>query len=263
MFGVSETPYEVRFPFLGIPVRVHPLFWLVAAMLGWRRNDLPAVLIWVACVFISILIHEYGHGSVARSFGSRPWILLWGGGGLCLYHDDRETPAQRLAVLISGPGAGFLLCGLVLLLVSALVGVTPREHLSVIQRLTGFDEDPSDYASAHLKLRTGMNFRVYSNLIWINLMWGLVNLLPIWPLDGGGISKIVLSHFNPRDGARWAHTVSLLVAGALAFAALSYWQDYFLTFIFGFFAFLNYQRLQNIYHAHRLGISSDEDWWGR
>lgn len=64
MFGVPETPYDLRFQLLGMPVRVHPLFWLVAAMLGWRNENIPLVLIWVGCVFVSILVHEYGHGLV-------------------------------------------------------------------------------------------------------------------------------------------------------------------------------------------------------
>ena len=264
MFGVSETPYDLRFHFLGIPVRVHPIFWLVMAMLGWQRNNLPAVLVWVGCVFVSILIHEFGHASVARAFGCSPWILLWGGGGLCYSQADRQTPAQRLAVVVSGPGAGFVLCGLVLLLASVLFGVTPREHLSVIQDVTGFEGDPWDYDSAQVKLRTGMNFFIFRNLVWINLMWGLVNLLPVWPLDGGRVSEIVLSHFNPRDGARWGHTISLIVAGVLAVLAFSYKEhDLFLTIFFACFAFMNFQILQAMYQAHRLGISSDEDWWGR
>src|SRR5262249_36763364 len=135
MLGVSETPYDLRFHFLGIPVRVHPLFWLVAAMLGWQphQSNFPSILIWIACVFLSILIHEYGHGSVARAFGCSPSIVLWGGGGLCYSQADRQTPRQRLAVVLSGPGAGFVLCGIVMLLASAIFGLTPREHLAMVR----------------------------------------------------------------------------------------------------------------------------------
>src|SRR5262249_6404048 len=110
MLGASETPYDLRFRFLGIPVRVHPMFWLVAAMLRWEPNNLPMVLLWVACVFFSVLVHEYGHGSMAWRFGSDPSIILWGGGGLCYTHAERQTREQRLAVVVAGPGAGFLLC---------------------------------------------------------------------------------------------------------------------------------------------------------
>ncbi|HZW31864.1 MAG TPA: site-2 protease family protein [Isosphaeraceae bacterium] len=262
MFGVSETPYDVRFHFLGIPVRVHPMFWLVSAMLGWQPNNIPAVLIWVACVFVSILIHEYGHGSVARAFGCSPWILLWGGGGLCYSQADRQTPGQRLAVVLSGPGAGFVLCGLVMLLVSAIFGVTPREHLALARELVGLEAEHDALLGVMMKLRSETTFRVYWYLVQINILWGLVNLLPVWPLDGGRVSEIVLSQVNPRDGARWGHTLSLLVAGVLAVLAFSH-TDLFLTIFLAYFAFMNFQILQAIYQAHRLGISSDEDWWNR
>ena len=262
MFGVAETPYDLRFPFLGIPVRVHPMFWLVSAMLGWQQNNIPAVLIWIACAFVSILIHEFGHGSVARSFGCSPWILLWGGGGLCYTQADRQTPAQRLAVVVSGPGAGFVLCGLVLLLASGLWGLTFQEHLSMVQ-LLGLPGDRDALMSAILKLRTQTNFWIYWDLVQINMLWGLVNLLPVWPLDGGRVSEIVLSQIDPRDGARWGHTISLLVAGVLAVLVFFHWRDLFLTVFFAYFAFMNFQVLQAIYQAHRLGISSDEDWWNR
>src|SRR5204863_10187816 len=111
-------------------------------MLGWQPAKLPLVLIWMACVFVSILVHEYGHGAVARAFGGTPSIVLWAGGGLCSSEADRQSPRQRLAVVLSGPGAGFVFCGLVMLLGSSIFGLTPREHLSIVQRLIGFEEDP-------------------------------------------------------------------------------------------------------------------------
>ena len=77
MFGASETPYDLRFQLLGIPVR-DPSLVLAgrghAGLAGPRTS--PVVLIWVGCVFVSILVHEYGHGLTARAFGSPPSIVL-------------------------------------------------------------------------------------------------------------------------------------------------------------------------------------------
>ncbi len=56
MLGAAETPYDLRFRLLGIPVRIHPIFWLVSIVLGWRDHNLPMVALWVACVFVSILV---------------------------------------------------------------------------------------------------------------------------------------------------------------------------------------------------------------
>jgi Zn-dependent protease len=265
MFGVSETPYDLRFRLLKIPVRVHPLFWLVAAMLGWRQNDMPTVLIWVSCVFVSILVHEYGHGLMAKTFGCIPSITLWMGGGLCYSQMDRQTPRQRLAVVLSGPGAGFVLCGVVMLIFSALVGLTPREHLSLVLSLLRLPADSDALLDAIRKLGRPetTTFTCYWYLVQINIFWGLVNLLPVWPLDGGRVSEILLSYFNPHEGARWGHIISLLVAGVLAILAYTATSDLFLTVFFGYFAFVNFQILQSIHQAQMMGHYNDEDWWRR
>jgi len=268
MLGVSETPYDLRFRFLGIPVRVHPLFWLISAMLGWQPDQLPLVLIWMACVFVSILVHEYGHGSVGQAFGGRPSIVLWAGGGLCYSEADRLSPRQRLAVILSGPGAGFVLCGVVMLLFSAMFGLTPREHLSMVRELLSLPRDSEALRSTVLKLgvRPGADsttFTVYEFLVQINILWGLVNLLPVWPLDGGQASAILLAYLNPHEGTRWGHILSLLVAGVLAVVAFSGTRDLFLPLFFAYFAFVNFQILQTIQRAQKMGDYNDSDWWRR
>ena len=135
MLGTSTTPYDLRFRFLDIPVRIHPLFWLMAAVLGFQENNIPAVLIWIGCVLVSILVHEYGHGLMAKHFHGSPSIVLYGLGGLCSSQEER-TPGQRLAVLFAGPGAGFILCAVVLAVTSLVLGITGGEHLAVMQRLS-------------------------------------------------------------------------------------------------------------------------------
>ena len=45
MVGLAETQYDLRFRLLGVPVRIHPFFWLVSAIMGFQayENDIPAV----------------------------------------------------------------------------------------------------------------------------------------------------------------------------------------------------------------------------
>src|SRR5271170_4125302 len=125
MVGAAETPYDLRFRLLGIPVRVHPIFWVAMAAIGWRNHNLPLVAVFVACGFVSILVHEYGHGLMSRFFGSSPSIVLWAMGGLCYSQTERQSPLQRLAVVLAGPAAGFVLYFVVMFGASALFGVTP------------------------------------------------------------------------------------------------------------------------------------------
>ena len=90
----ATTPYDLRFRMLGIPVRVHPLFWLVSAMMGFNGDDPVGTLIWVACVFASILAHEYGHGLMGRAFGAHPQIALYWDGRALLVRSRAHPGAE-------------------------------------------------------------------------------------------------------------------------------------------------------------------------
>jgi len=268
MVGAPETPYDLRFRFLDVPVRIHPMFWLVSAVLGWQNHDLGAVALWVACVLVSILVHEYGHALMGKAYYGSPSIVLWGLGGLCYSQSERQTPGQRLAVILAGPGAGFALFGLLLLVTSLLFQISPSEHLDAILSLVGFSHFPGSVVSkfiegAHSKGGGVFLATTYLHLAWINLMWGLVNLLPLWPLDGGQATQILLSFVDRSRGPRWGHIVSLLVAGALAVVVVTWTKDMFLTLFFGYFAVVNYQVLQTLHQAHSMGLYQEDEWWRR
>jgi stage IV sporulation protein FB len=269
MFGTSETPYDLRFRFLGVPVRIHPLFWLISALLGFQDHEIPLTLLWVVCVLVSILVHEYGHAMASKSFDCSPSIVLWGLGGLCYSHCERQTPIQRLVIVLAGPAAGFVLAGLVLVLTSVVCGITASEQLAAIGSVVTGSTLPGEVA---IKLQDAVGSSevgsvilkfAFRSLIWINLMWGLVNLLPLWPLDGGQATEILLSFVDRRRGPRWAHVVSLLVAGSLTILVATLTKDMFLSIFFGSFAYINYQALQAIQQAHAAGLYQEDDWWKR
>jgi stage IV sporulation protein FB len=106
-----------------------------------------------------------------------------------------------------------------------------------------------------------VSLSAYHSLIWINVAWGLVNLLPLWPLDGGQATQILLSFVDRHRGRRWGHIVSLLVAGGLAVVSFTLTKSLFYLMFFGYFAFVNYQVLEAMHHAHGMGIYQEEDWW--
>ena len=81
-------------------------------------------------------------------------------------------------------------------------------------------------------------------LLYVNIFWGLVNLLPIWPLDGGRISGELFTMANPRDGLQQSLWLSIFVAvgaGVLAFTRL---HDQFLALFFAYLAYTSYTTLQ-------------------
>ena len=209
----SESKLDLRFGILGIPIRVHPLFWLIVAFLGWNAGDPLGVLSWVAAVFASILVHEMGHAQCARHFGHSPRILLYGFGGLAIYQPESKEPTlQRAAVLICGPLAGFVLA-------AALIA---------LQTTTGL------FGADYLRF-------LYAQLLWINIGWGLLNLLPVWPLDGGQLAYTLVDGLTSFQAAKVIRILSVSTAALLSVLAFSAQQTY-LALFFAYFAWINWQR---------------------
>ncbi len=192
MFGLDPTPFDVRLVAFRIPIRIHPSFWLVSVLLGWEPEHLDYVFLWVMCLFVSIVVHELGHALVAEALGWPAEIVLYFGGGLTFsQRHSRRTPWREMAVALAGPFAGFGLFALVVVVEYFLL--------------------PPRMLAAYPYLRFAL-----AQLVWINLYWGLVNLLPVLPLDGGNVCRSLLELCRVRDPQRLACQISVPVAGAMA-----------------------------------------------
>ena len=130
MFGVpARTEFDLNFRLFGMPVRITPFFWVMAAFLGTdQQRDGTAFLIWILAVMVSILVHEFGHALSARYFGERPEVILYELGGLCVYDQhSSHRPWQRFIVIALGPGAGFLFVGLMIAALSIFYRASPLD----------------------------------------------------------------------------------------------------------------------------------------
>lgn len=223
-----RTRYDLNFSLFGIPVRVHPFFWLVALLLG-GNNDVGEVIRWVAIVFVSILVHEMGHATVARYFGARPWITLYSFGGLASYRGARGDTQSQILITLAGPAAGFLFAAAIAAVLYAL-----QRKVEFLGVTIGQGERPA-------------NWQVYVTvwqLLYVNIFWGLVNLLPVYPLDGGQVSMELFRAYNPWEGTSQALWLSVIVAVAVAAASFVYLQEYFLALFFGYMAYTCFTMLQ-------------------
>ena len=81
-------------------------------------------------------------------------------------------------------------------------------------------------------------------LLFINITWGLVNLLPIYPLDGGQIARQLLMLNDPSGGARRSIILSIVVGAAMSFLGFAVWRDNYVGFMFAMLAVSNYQSLR-------------------
>ena len=236
-----RTQYDVNFNVAGVPVRVHPLFWLITVLLvALSEPKLENVLIWTVAVFISILIHELGHALMIRYYGWRPRVVLYQFGGLAIYEPSYHRTWPQVAISFAGPAAGFMLAALV------AVGIRLAGHE------VRFDfENPFPLPIRFEGFKsTNLNLFV-SDMFFVNIFWGFINLLPIYPLDGGQIAREVLCHFNPLNGMRQSLMTSIFAAGGMALVMGVKFGDVFAAIFFGCFAVINYQLLQQ--HDGRFG----------
>jgi stage IV sporulation protein FB len=235
-----RTQYDLNFSLFGIPVRVHPWFWIVTLLLGSRSDDAGMVITWVCAVFISILLHELGHAMVMRAYGFRPWITLYGLGGQTAYNIDYSSrsnrgsgPLGQILICLAGPGAGFLLA-VVLTLAIAAAGY--GDNILFV--------GPGKLQPVILGLFSPRVAILLNDVLYICVFWGLINLLPVYPLDGGQITREILMLFNPRDGIRQSLILSIFVAGLMAITGLVQWHSYFTALFFGYLAYSSYAALE-------------------
>lgn len=237
----SSTPYDLRFSIVGIPVRVHPVFWVISLLFGFYAGSIEQILIWVVVVFVSILIHELGHSLAMRFYGTDSYIVLHGMGGLAIPTTARRgggqwgnsTPDWVRGVLISlaGPFAGFLLASLV------VAGVALSGGVVFVDWIWGFIPFPI----AFLMDGSAIMNSVISTMLWVNVFWGLINLLPVFPLDGGQVSRYLFVRFDPWDGVKKSLLLSVIAGGAIAITGFVLLKSIYMGFLFGLLAYQSYQ----------------------
>lgn len=229
-----HTRYDLSFTVGKVPVRIHPMFWLITIVLGAvsPQATVLSVTLWVAAVFVSILVHELGHAFVARAHGWPPRVTLYSMGGVAAYNPTRHTIASRILIAFAGPGAGFLLGGLI------LAGILASGHSA---HLPGLPIEIGSGPPIGGRLGLFINFALF-----VNVFWGLINLAPIQPLDGGTIAAAVIEKFRPRDALRLSLQLSVAAAAALAIAGLALYHSIFITVMFAMLGYSSWQMLQQV-----------------
>ncbi len=184
----------------------------------------------ITCLFVSILVHELGHALLIDRVGFPTAITLHSFGGYASYQPTRSIRhTVSMAISFAGPLAGFILYGVVcgveyLLVRNDVFFRLPRAFAYVL-------------ADAIVQLK------------YINLYWGLVNLLPVYPLDGGQITRTWLAAYRGIDGVRQSLVISMIVSGA---AALWFFKESgqqlfdFTVILFAYLCFQSYQAYEQV-----------------
>ncbi len=250
----GTTNYDINFSLFGFPIRVHPAFFIMPLILGssFLRSDAMnagvAMLALMAVFFFAVLIHELGHAFAFRYYGIESRVVLYWMGGLAI--PDRGNswsqptaslnPQQQIVVSLAGPVFGFLLAALLVGVVLAIGGSIRMGWLGIIPMPVSYM--PDDLFAESLASPLGLFFQIG---IFANIFLNLLNLAPVFPLDGGQIARQIFIINDPSQGVRYSMMLSVLFGGIVAVMSLMN-GDQFIGFFFGFMAWSNYMSMQQL-----------------
>jgi len=207
----------MHFKFFNIPVYVHPSFWIFLLFFT-NAYQTPSVesLILGGIMMVSLLIHEYGHAITAAHFGARPTIHLEAFGGSAQYNGFGMTLKQHFLITLNGP------------LLESLLIFIPYFLLK-----TGVFQ-----GHYYLEYTLQMSMR-------LNILWCLLNLIPVAPLDGGYLARYLLERKFGERGQRASLWIGV-VAAAVTVPYLCYQGFVFFGMLVALFGFRHFQMLKSV-----------------
>lgn len=179
----------------GICVRVHIAFIICAVVLIWMELPRPdAARSWslwsvlsgaigtYALLFAVVLLHEFGHCYGARRVGGQAdEILIWPLGGLASVQPPHD-PRSHMVTTLAGPMVNVAICGLCSAVLAAwcgTLGAIPWNPLHPMQPI-----DPLLY------ITPAQDWVI--RLFGVSYFLLIINLLPIFPFDGGRVLQAIL-----------------------------------------------------------------------
>lgn len=224
MFGFNPANRKRLLTLAGFPVSatVSVAFLLVLILLlygqGGPQQMLTAIFV-VISLLVGVLLHELGHALMIRRLGyGSSEIILTGLGGLTVWR-GAPTPRHGMAIAVAGPVVSLLLAALGL---GLFFGMQAAEiHLPVLRSF----------------------LLVFGGL---NLLWGVFNLLPVHPMDGG---KIVRSWLRQRRSQRESTRISLKLSflfGGVLLAASVMLNQIFIALLMALLLLQNWNEWQTV-----------------
>ncbi len=221
----------LRFPLFGIPVGIHATF-LFVALLGATAYRGWEIAWWTVAAFVSILLHELGHALTARVFGATGIsITLYGLGGLTSYSHGREMSHGR-SFLVSAAGS--------------FTGIVAGGAVWYLASIGTFD-GASDPVVV-----------LVNSFVFTALVWGVLNWIPIVPLDGGHMVEHLVSMVNEERAPLIGQIVtwtSVAILGPIAW--LNGYR--FAVLILAFFAFMGLREYRDDAERRRASARTGTD----
>ncbi|NBB96295.1 MAG: site-2 protease family protein [Planctomycetes bacterium] len=177
-------------------------------------------------LLLSLTLHEFAHARAALAFGDRTalnagrvtlnplahldpigtamiFIVGFGWAKPVPVMDSNLHPRRlgEIVVSVAGVGANFALaicCGLGLMIFMRVLG--PSEYTDVFVAWVGRETDSTFLA---LTGTSGMVFLMLLHALSVNVLLGIFNLVPLFPLDGHHVVRELLPYNAARNFMAW------------------------------------------------------------
>ncbi len=226
----------------GIDIEIHLSFLLLPLILGVYYGNLYGPMIGVRAVvlvllvFGSVLAHELTHSIVARHFGILvPVITLYPIGGVASMQRIPREARKEFLISVAGPLFNFTLALLLLFPFYLWLG---KDTL----------------LSPTLSHWPG----TWSNFYWANLVLGLFNLIPAFPMDGGRILRAILARcMNYEKATRISVYLGRIFA--ILFFLFGIWQSRWMLVLVGLFIYVAADNEKRLAHFEELLTKAERE----
>ena len=255
----ARTDWDWNFQLLGIRIRIHPLFWAIAALLGLQlvKQDFVLLLLWISAIFISVVVHELGHALCFRYYRINSHIVLYHFGGLAIPdsyqavgYGSQLKPGQQVAISAAGPAAQLALAFIVILIVR-LAGYSDGFISKLVPATAEWTSDPGVLVPS----KELAQFILY--FLYVSIFWAILNLMPVYPLDGGQIARELFLLGGSRQAISHSLILSIVVAVGIALWGFQSQQS-FMGIMFLMLAYSSYTTLQQ--YTGRGGFGGGGRW---
>ena len=172
-------------------------------------------LLWIPIVFISVLIHELAHAGMIGLLGFGSSQIILGGMGGVTINQRRAKPWQDFLISVAGPFSSFVLMFVASLAQATAIAQSDKMLVELLPRLA-----------------------------WANWAWGIFNLIPVPPLDGGHATRDLFRMFLNERSAFVVAIWIAIVGGGAASVYLFRAGAFFVAIYVAWFVYLAFQQWQ-------------------
>ena len=185
-----KTSFQIG-KIIGIPIKLHITFLLILPVFAWNfavndpsfgfsDQNIPLQyvlsLAMALSLFVCVILHELGHSYIAKKHGINiQSITLFLFGGVSSMEEIPRDPKTELKMALAGPGVSFLIA--LIFMIIYLIFKSPAES----SRLFLFMQINDPY------------LRLFGMISITNIMLGIFNLIPAFPMDGGRVLRAWLA----------------------------------------------------------------------